>query len=188
MKWDADTKLYTPCNGEQYFSEEEIRTIMLDTIEGLKYLHSIGVMHRDIKPHNLLMTSAKKIKICDFGVACKVESKEKDTLTNTEGTYHFMPPECWNYDIREFSGVKADMWALGVTLYAIVYNKMPFWADNELELANVIMKDEIDFNQDRDVSLDLKHLIQKLLSKDPDKRPSTEDLLSNDEFLLKSEE
>lgn len=159
----------------------------MDTIEGLRYLHSIGVMHRDIKPHNLLMTKEGKVKICDFGVACKLEDAKDDTLTNTEGTYHFMPPECWNYDIKEFSGVKADIWALGVTLYAMVYNKMPFWADNELELANVIMKEEIDFNHDRDASLELKHLIQKLLAKDPEKRPTLEELTSHDDFLTKTD-
>jgi len=50
-------------------------------------------MHRDIKPQNLLMTSEGRVKIGDFGVAQKVESKDKDKLSNTQGTYHFMPPE-----------------------------------------------------------------------------------------------
>lgn len=57
------------------------------------YLHEQGVMHRDIKPQNLLMTSEGRVKIGDFGVAQKVESKDKDKLSNTQGTYHFMPPE-----------------------------------------------------------------------------------------------
>jgi len=185
MKWDADSKLYTPCNGEKFFSEEVIKSIMMDAIHGLIYLHSIGVIHRDIKPHNLLMNKEDRVKICDFGVAHKLKNKDEDTLKNTEGTYHFMPPECWNYDIKEFSGVKADIWALGVTLYAMVYNKMPFWADSELELANVIMNEEIDFNHDREVSLELKHLIQKLLDKDPSKRPDLQDLLENDPFFAR---
>lgn len=186
MKWDAESRTYTPCNGEEYFSEEEIKNILYDTIEGLQYLHNQAIVHRDIKPHNLLMTTEGRIKICDFGVACKVESKEKDILKNTEGTYHFMPPECWNYETKEFSGIKADVWALGVTLFAITYNKMPFWADNELELGNVILKDEVDFNQTRDVSLELKQLINKLLIKDPSQRPHLHDLLQNDPFLQQS--
>lgn len=94
-----------------------------------------------------------------------------------------MPPEMWNYETREFSGVKADIWALGVTLFAITYNKMPFWADNELELGNVILKDEVNLQQDRDVSLELKQLILKLLNKDPKERPHLHDLLQNDAFL-----
>jgi [calcium/calmodulin-dependent protein kinase] kinase len=186
MHWDFETKTYQPSNGEEYFSEGEIRHILVNTITGLEYLHDVGVIHRDIKPHNLLITKDNKVKICDFGVACKVESREKDTLINTEGTYHFMPPECWNYDVKEFSGVKADIWALGVTLFAMTYNKMPFWADSELELSNVILKDEADFNQDRDVSLELKKLIQKLLIKDPAKRPHLAELIQNDPFFAKS--
>jgi len=185
MKWDMETKLYTPWNGKEYFSEDEIRNILYETIEGLRYLHNKGIMHRDIKPQNLLMTKDSHIKLCDFGVAWKVESKEKDTLTNTQGTYHFMPPECWNYETKKFSGVKADIWALGITLYAIVYNKMPFWADSELELGNVIMTEEVNFQQSRDVSLELKQLLKKLLTKDPNERPHLMELLQNDPFLEK---
>lgn len=186
MNWDSDSKTYTPCNGEEYYSEDEIRHILVNTITGLEYLHDVGVIHRDIKPHNLLITKDNRVKICDFGVACKVKDRENDTLKNTEGTYHFMPPECWNYEVKEFSGVKADVWALGVTLFAMTYNKMPFWADSELDLSNVILKDEADFNQEREVSLELKKLIQKLLIKDPEKRPHLADLMQNDPFLTKS--
>lgn len=61
---------------------------------------------------------------------------------------------------------------------------MPFWADSEIELGNVIMKEEVDFTKlDRDVSKELKQLINKLLNKDPAKRPSFADLVASDEFL-----
>ena len=51
---------------------------------------------------------------------------EDDTLTKTEGTFHFMPPEVCDPDVSNFSGRKADIWALGVTLFAMVYNRLPF--------------------------------------------------------------
>ena len=51
---------------------------------------------------------------------------EDDTLTKTEGTFHFMPPEVCDPDVSSFSGKKADIWALGVTLFAMVYNRLPF--------------------------------------------------------------
>ena len=69
MKWNADKLSFSPCNNNTYFEEETIRTILLDTLAGLKYLHGEGIMHRDIKPQNLLMTEEGKVKIADFGVA-----------------------------------------------------------------------------------------------------------------------
>lgn len=93
MTWNLETMQFKPCNGEDYFSEDEIRKIMLDTIAGLEYLHDRGIIHRDIKPQNLLMSEDGTTKICDLGVAFKVESREKDAIKSTEGTYHFMPPE-----------------------------------------------------------------------------------------------
>lgn len=63
MTWNAETMSFVPCNGEEYFSESEIRSILLDTIAGLQYLHNMGVIHRDIKPQNLLMTKEGKTKI-----------------------------------------------------------------------------------------------------------------------------
>ena len=186
MKWNMKNMTFKPCTGDEYFDEDTIKSILYDTIAGLQYLHNKGIIHRDIKPHNLLMTIDNRVKICDFGVASKLKAKENDSFKNTEGTYHFMPPECWNYETKEFSGIKADIWALGVTLYAMTFNKMPFWADNELELGNVIMTDEVGFEHSREASLELKQLIKKLLNKDPAERPDLEDIL-NDPFLKKGD-
>jgi|JI9StandDraft_2_1071091.scaffolds.fasta_scaffold695845_1 serine/threonine protein kinase len=91
-------------------------------IHGLQYLHSQGIIHRDIKPSNIFVTAEDHCKIGDFGVACKLKDIADDILESTEGTYHFMPPECWNFENRQFSGVKADIWSLGVTLFAMTYN------------------------------------------------------------------
>lgn len=121
---------------------------MIDCIKGLQYLHSMGIIHRDIKPSNIFVTEDNRCKIGDFGVAVKLEDPKNDILESTEGTYHFMPPECWNFENRQFSGVKCDIWALGVTLFAMTYNSMPFWASNEYELAEEIKK-PLDFTSDQ---------------------------------------
>jgi len=55
-------------------------------------------MHRDIKPSNIFVTHDDHCKIGDFGVAIKLDDLENDILESTEGTYHFMPPECWNFE------------------------------------------------------------------------------------------
>jgi len=135
MSWEAESLKFKPYGGKDYFTEEETKSYLLDILSGLEYLHSEGVMHRDIKPSNILVTKEGRTKICDFGVAVKLEDPENDILENTEGTYHFMPPECWNFEERKFKGRKCDIWGVGVTLFAMTYNCMPFWADNEYELS-----------------------------------------------------
>lgn len=122
MNWNANTMQFKPYNGKSYFEEQEIKDAMLDIISGLQYLHGQAVVHRDIKPSNILVTESGKCKIADFGVAVQLADKDNDILENTQGTYHFMPPECWSYENRQFSGKKCDIWALGVTLYAMTYN------------------------------------------------------------------
>ena len=64
---------------------------------------------------------------------------------------------------------------------------MPFWADNELDLGNIIMKEDVDLNQDREASLELKELILKLLNKEASERPTIAELLDSEPFLTKSE-
>ena len=93
----------------------------------------------------------------------KLPDDGDDTLDCTQGTYHFMPPECWNFQERRFSGKKVDVWALGVTLFALTYNQMPFFAENEFELSTIIVEQELDFTSEkcrREVSKPLLDLIK----------------------------
>jgi [calcium/calmodulin-dependent protein kinase] kinase len=62
----------------------------------------------------------------DFGKAKKLKSDEDDITSSVEGTYMFLPPECCSFDVDKFSMKMADIWAMGVTLYCLTFNHMPF--------------------------------------------------------------
>jgi len=140
------------------------RNAFRDTVLGLEYLHYQGVIHRDIKPANLLQTKSHVTKISDFGVSYlgresgylpgigdDTESDAPDAdeaieLAKTVGTPAFYAPELCNTDpdadAPPISG-QIDVWALGVTLYCLVYGRVPFHDNNTFVLMKSIAEDEV---------------------------------------------
>lgn len=85
-------------------------------IDGLEYLHSQGIVHKDIKPGNLLLTTNGTLKISDLGVAEALHPfAVDDTCRTSQGSPAFQPPEIAN-GLDTFSGFKVDIWSAGVTL------------------------------------------------------------------------
>ncbi|KAK9376102.1 kinase-like domain-containing protein [Lipomyces chichibuensis] len=158
------------------------RSIFRDVVLGLEYLHYKGIIHRDIKPANLLMTREGVVKISDFGVSfISGLSGEDDELelAKTAGTPAFFAPElCYNDpDLpRPQITNKIDIWALGVTLFCLLYGRCPFTADNEFELFNVIATDPLLFPETPNVPESAKNLLRNLLEKDPEKRMSIDEI------------
>lgn len=111
-------------------------------INGLEYLHSCGVIHKDIKPGNLLLTLDHTLKISDFGVAEQLDAfAVDDTCTTGQGSPAFQPPEIANGH-ESFSGFKVDIWSSGVTLYNITTGLYPFEGDNIYRLLENIGKSQ----------------------------------------------
>jgi [calcium/calmodulin-dependent protein kinase] kinase len=92
-----------------------------------------------------------------------------DIMAKTAGTYHFFPPECCDPDIEEYSGKQADIWALGVTLYCMIFNQLPFWdhdnCENEYTILEFILKNEVEIPEGSrtDISNDLIELLYQML-------------------------
>ncbi|KAF3848925.1 hypothetical protein F7725_015422 [Dissostichus mawsoni] len=115
------------------FSEDQSRFYFQDLLRGIEYLHYQRIIHRDVKPSNLLVGEDGHIKIADFGVSNQFEGADA-LLTSTVGTPAFLAPEALSETRKNFSGKALDVWAMGVTLYCFVYGVCPFMDERIVSL------------------------------------------------------
>ncbi|KAG5286185.1 hypothetical protein AALO_G00011990 [Alosa alosa] len=137
-------------------------------LDGLEYLHSQGIVHKDIKPGNLLLTTDGALKISDLGVAEALHPfAEDDTCRTSQGSPAFQPPEIAN-GLDTFSGFKVDIWSAGVTLYNITTSLYPFEGDNIYKLFENIGKGH--YSVPEECGPLLSDLLRGMLEYDPEKR------------------
>uniref|UniRef100_A0A4W4HLQ8 Serine/threonine-protein kinase STK11 n=1 Tax=Electrophorus electricus TaxID=8005 RepID=A0A4W4HLQ8_ELEEL len=143
-------------------------------LDGLEYLHSQGIVHKDIKPGNLLLTTDGALKISDLGVAEALHPfAEDDTCRTSQGSPAFQPPEIAN-GLDTFSGFKVDIWSAGVTLYNITTSLYPFEGDNIYKLFENIGKG--DYTIPEECGPLLSDLLRGMLEYDPVKRFSIQQI------------
>lgn len=154
-----------------------MRKLFRDVVCGLEYLHFHNIVHRDIKPQNILLTDELIAKIADFGQAQIFE--ESDRQIKTIGTYQFFPPECCTAESVGFSGKAADIWALGLTLFALVYKQLPFASQSLAGIFEAIESFVLTFDPNVHISSGLQLLLSRLLDKDPSSRIKMFELLQD---------
>lgn len=143
-------------------------------LNGLEYLHSQGIIHKDIKPGNLLLATDGTLKISDFGVAERLGPfAVDDTCRTSQGSPAFQPPEIAN-GLETFSGFKVDIWAAGVTLFNITTGKYPFEGENIYKLFENIGKGE--FTVPEGVDDLLAELLRGMLNANPCNRITIQEI------------
>ncbi|WP_329263733.1 serine/threonine protein kinase [Streptomyces sp. NBC_01478] len=147
---------------------QEAARFGLDMVAALRAAHAAGVLHRDVKPGNVLLGAGDRIVLTDFGIAM---TDGTSTLTKTGemvGSVHYMAPE----RIRGLTpGTASDLWALGATLYQAVEGRPPFRRATAMETAYAIAVDPLEPMKQAGP---LEPIVEALLSKEPEERPTAE--------------
>jgi len=108
----------------------------------LTYAHSRGIVHRDVKPSNLIITKAGQVKLLDFGLAQSPESDCLTTCGSDEGSLAYMPPERLRGEDKQ-ADVRSDVYSLGVTLYEMLVRKLPFHGTSRENTRELILKGRV---------------------------------------------
>lgn len=148
---------------KKVFTEQEARFYFTEIYLGLKYIHKYNIMFRDLKPENILIDSKGHIKLCDFGLAKKLDSNEK--RTSFCGTLDYMPPEVVRGEKQD---VAVDYWSLGCMLYEMVHGHSPFYHSDDETCQKKILN--YDWKFETHISKELQDLILLLLEINPKKR------------------
>ncbi|KAK8892456.1 hypothetical protein M9Y10_029685 [Tritrichomonas musculus] len=136
---------------------------------GLDYLHSQGIVLRDLKPENVLIGHDGHLKISDFGLA---KFLGKGNLTRSIcGTADYCAPEVLK---DEEYGMPADVWSYGVVIYELLYGNSPFYCENQMKMYEKITQGTVQFPED--ATDDEIEILTSLFKKDPNERPTLEEL------------
>lgn len=156
------------------FEERYIAIVVREVLLALLAVHKLGVIHRDIKAANILITNEGNVQLCDFGVAAQLTSSSLKRTT-IAGTPFWMAPEV----IREGAqyNVKADIWSLGITIYEIATGNPPYGDKGATWAMTMIEKLTPPRLEGREYPQALKECIALCLDENPVERPSADELL-----------
>jgi serine/threonine protein kinase/Flp pilus assembly protein TadD len=143
--------------------------LALQIAEGLYAAHSRGIVHRDVKPDNLMLTRDSRIKIMDFGVAKLADGAALTRTGAMVGTLAYMSPE---QVLGDEIDCRADLWSFGVVLYEMLTRELPFRREHEAAVIYEILNRELPLVETArpDVPVPLRTVVARLLQKDPARR------------------
>ena len=119
---------------------EEVMDIMLQLTSAVACAHDSYIIHRDIKPQNVMILEDGRVKITDFGIAMALNSNELTQTNSVMGSVHYLPPEQAN---GSGSTIKSDIYSLGILMFELLTGKLPFKGENAVEIAIKQMKEPI---------------------------------------------
>lgn len=152
-----------------FLTVPEVVDIMLQLTDGLAHAHDSYIIHRDIKPQNILILDNGLVKITDFGIAMALNSSELTQTNSVMGSVHYLPPEQAS---GRGSTIKSDIYSLGIIMYELLTGKLPFKGENAVEIALKQLKDKMPNirKQMTDIPQSIENIILKATAKNPKNR------------------
>ena len=150
----------------------EVIDIMTQLTDGLSHAHEAYIIHRDIKPQNIMIEDNGTIKITDFGIAMAVNATQFTQTNSVMGTVHYLPPEQAN---GKSATVKSDIYSLGILMYELLTGSVPFKGDNAVEIALKHMKEKLPSirKQNPLIPQSVENIVIKACAKNPRNRYNT---------------
>lgn len=173
----------------QVMAVDDALRISLGIAEALREAHKLGVVHRDLKPENVIASQDGRIRVVDFGLAKMQDVDNADTFAPTPvkaddplstlaghriGTPLYMSPEQWK---AEETNSAVDVWALGVMLHEMLTGRVPFHAQNLVDLARRVCDDQEEVRIDERVPPPLRELVRRCLARDKSVRPDIHEVI-----------
>ncbi|XP_066996838.2 serine/threonine-protein kinase PLK1 [Anabrus simplex] len=155
-------------------TEPEARYYLRQLISGVHYIHSCKVIHRDLKPGNMLLSMRMVVKLADFGLATQADKCNKVSVC---GTPNYIAPEVLN---KLSCSYESDVWAIGCIMYTILVGQAPFETASLRETYMRIVNNN--YSVPGNISEHASGLIQQLLHPKPEARPSLDEILKHDFF------
>ncbi|MBP5683721.1 MAG: Stk1 family PASTA domain-containing Ser/Thr kinase, partial [Bacilli bacterium] len=146
--------------------------IMLQLTDGISHAHASYIIHRDIKPQNIMIQDNGEIKITDFGIAIALNNTQMTQTNSIMGSVHYLPPEQASGKVAT---VKSDIYSMGIMFYELLTGSLPFKGDTAFEIALKQIKDDIpsvrDFNNS--IPQSVENVVLKATAKNPKNRYSS---------------
>ena len=153
----------------------------------LSAAHKKGIIHRDIKPHNILISNeGRVVKVADFGIAKAVSNSTMTNIGSIIGSVHYFSPEQAK---GKFVSNNADLYSLGIVLYEMIIGKVPFRGDSPISIALQHINDEIEFTSEEQINIpqSVRTIIKKLTEKSSvDRYQSAEEVIEDIEYIEKN--
>ena len=157
----------------------EVMDIMTQLTSAIACAHDSNIIHRDIKPQNVLIKEDGTVKITDFGIAMALNSNELTQTNSVMGSVHYLPPEQAN---GKGATLKSDIYSLGIVMFELLTGQLPLKGDNDVEIAIKQMKNQIPSvcNINSLIPQSVENIILKACAKNPKNRYGTVVEMYND--------